>query len=115
VAETDEWMATFTAMASILPGKYFVEDKGNWGMTELKSSSVYIAPGTPLVHLRSVMIHEAAHVLQGRAFGGYYAAQRALAPYGGIEVTADCKALAMGATWVNYGCTASGQIGASLF
>lgn len=111
----DEWMAVFEEMASSLPGYYSVEDKGMWGATELSSGAVYIARRTPLVYLRSVMVHEAAHVLQGRRFGGYYEAQDALAPYGGIEVTADCKALQWGATWVHYGCTAAGQEGAALF
>ncbi|MEU7524349.1 hypothetical protein AB0A74_01285 [Saccharothrix sp. NPDC042600] len=113
--EVDDWMAVFNEMAGSLPGYYLVEDKGMWGATQLSSGTVYIARRTPLVHLRSVMLHEAAHVLQGRRFGGYYEAQDALAAYGGIEVTADCKALEWGATWVHYGCTAAGREGASLF
>lgn len=113
--QVDEWMAVFNEMTSTLPGHYTVADMGRWGATDLNSGMVYIARRTPFTYLRSVMLHESAHVLQGRRFGGYQAAVAALAPYGGIEVTADCKALTLGATWINYGCTQAGRTGAALF
>lgn len=113
--QADVWMQTFNAMASSLPGSYVVSDQGAWGATQLDTGQVYIARRTPLANLRSVMIHESCHVRQGRAFGGYYGAVAAMAPYGGIERTADACALNSGASWINYGVDAKARAGARLF
>jgi hypothetical protein len=110
-----DWQAVFDRTAAELAGTFYAEDKGAWGATQLDTGEVWIAPRTPLSVLRSVMIHESAHVVQGRTFGGYFRAIETMAPYGGIEVTADCWALAHGATWTNYGCTSAGRRGAALF
>ena len=79
-----------------------VRDTGAWGATNLSTGTVYIAPRTPPARLLDVVRHEYMHVLQGRAYGDIRSAGAALAAVGGIEVNADCGALAMGASWTNY-------------
>jgi hypothetical protein len=111
--QISEWQQVFNEMAASLPGTYYAMDLGAWGKANLNTGEVYIAPRTPLVNLRSVMWHEAAHVMQGALYGGRAGADAALAPYGGIEVVADCMALEMGASWINYGCTDAGKQGAA--
>lgn len=111
----DAWLAAFNRYAGSLPGSYVVSDQGSWGATQLDTGQVYIARRTPLNLLYSVMVHESCHVRQGRAFGGYYGAVSALAPYGGIERTADACALNGGASWINYGVDAKARQGATLF
>ena len=111
--QISDWQQVFNEMASSLPGIYYAMDLGAWGKANLNTGEVYIAPRTPLIYLRSVMLHEAAHVMQGAVYGGREGADQALAPYGGIEVVADCMAVEMGATWIGYGCTDAGKRGAA--
>lgn len=111
----DAWMNAFNHYRSQLPGTYIVQDMGSYGAAQLDDGTVYIARRTPLNLLWSVMAHESCHVRQGRAFNGYYGAVQALAPYGGIERTADACAANMGATWFHYGITPAARQGAQLF
>lgn len=111
----DQWMETYNYWSARLPGTWFIADKGSWGAAVPDTGQVFIARRTPLYALKSVMLHEAAHVMQGRRFGGYAGARAALDPYGGVERTADCWALARGATWIGYGCDARAREGARLF
>jgi hypothetical protein len=92
-----------------------IGEMGAWGVTNLNTGQIWISPRTPSQYVSSVCLHEQAHRRQGAAFGGYNGAVAAMAEYGGIEITADCWALARGATWINYGCTAAGRIGAQQF
>lgn len=80
-------------------GHWIFERNGSWGATD-SQSNVWIDPDMPLEYRYSVMIHEYAHVLQDRQYGGLDAARGVE----DIESDADCYALAHGATWINYGC-----------
>jgi len=111
----DPWMETYNRLSATLPGNWHIGDKGSWGAAAPDTGNVWIARRTPLYALASVMLHESCHVRQGRVFGGYKAAVTALAPYGGLERTADACAKNMGATWINYGVDAKAFEGARLF
>lgn len=114
-APRDEWMDTYNYWSARLPGTWAIGDKGSWGAAVPDTGQVWIARRTPLYALKSVMLHESCHVRQGRVFGGYEAAKAALAPYGGVERTADACAKNMGATWIGYGVDAKAFEGARLF
>jgi hypothetical protein len=60
------------------------------GTANLDTSQVVIDPDVPCAGVRSVVVHEAMHVRQGLIYGGHWAAVRALAPYGGVEINAEC-------------------------
>ncbi|MFL6141452.1 MAG: hypothetical protein ACJ72N_06220 [Labedaea sp.] len=81
---------------------WIVQDRGAWGATDLGAGIVYIAPRTPAGRVLDVVRHEWVHVQQGRVYGGIAQARTALAPWGGVEIVADCGAKALGATWTNY-------------
>jgi hypothetical protein len=81
---------------------WIVQDRGAWGATDLGAGVVYIAPRTPASRVLDVVRHEWVHVQQGRVYGGMAPARDALAPWGGIELVADCGAKALGARWTNY-------------
>ncbi len=111
----DEWMDTYNYWSSVLPGIWEIGDKGSWGAGVPDTGQVWIARRTPLYALKSIMLHEAGHVMQGRRFGGYAGAFAELGKYGGLEKTADCWAQARGATFLSYGCDAKAREGARLF
>lgn len=98
------WEMIFDEWSRKLPGNWSIKDAGAWGATQMDSSElVFIARRTPARYLVAVMEHESMHVRQMRVYGGNYnAAVTGLAPYGGIEVNADCGALLMGANYTNY-------------
>jgi hypothetical protein len=114
-APRDQWMDTYNYWSARLPGTWAIGDKGSWGAAVPDTGQVWIARRTPLYALQGVMLHESCHVRQGRAFGGYAGAKAALAPYGGVERTADACAKNMGATWIGYGVDAKAFEGARLF
>jgi uncharacterized protein YraI len=95
------------------------ERNGSWGASD--GYSVWIDPDLPSDKRFSVMVHEYSHVLQVRVYGsldGSVAGLSALIGRGSADVsanesTADCMALMLGATWVNYGCRDSLQAAAS--
>jgi len=95
------------------------ERNGSWGASD--GYTVWIDPDLPSDKRFSVMVHEYSHVLQVRVYGsmdGSVAGLSALVGGGATDVsanesTADCMALALGATWVNYGCQDSLQAAAS--
>lgn len=102
----DPWDVVYARMAAQLPARWTIADRGSWGAVSLNTGTVYIARRTPVQHLADVMRHEWIHVQQWRVYGS--AARAALAPFGGIEVMADCGAIQLGARWTNYtrSCTA---------
>jgi len=82
---------------------------GHWGATDLANGDIYISPNIPASKIYSVASHEYAHartldnygwnrgaanVALNRWFGGGDVAAR--------ERSADCMAIAQGATWTNY-------------
>jgi hypothetical protein len=95
------------------------ERNGSWGASD--GQTVWIDPDLPSDKRFSVMVHEYSHVLQVRVYGSMDGSVAGLSALigGGIadvtanESTADCMALALGATWVNYGCRDSLQAAAS--
>jgi hypothetical protein len=60
------------------------------GVTDLDTGQVTIDPGMACWSVRQVVVHEAVHVNQGLIYGSGRAADIALAPYGGVEVNAEC-------------------------
>lgn len=86
------------------PAKWIVKDTGAWGRSEVPGSRIWIARGTPCGKVFSVAVHEWTHHMQGVVYGDWGVVQRELARYGGPEINADCGALILGATWINYGC-----------
>jgi hypothetical protein len=95
------------------PKRFVLEDKGSWGVADWYHDTVYIAPRTPASKLRSVLIHEQAHLDHARTYGGdidalTHDANRVFGGSGlsGAERAADCIALLHGASWTHYtGCS----------
>jgi hypothetical protein len=95
------------------------ERNGSWGASD--GHTVWIDPDLPSDKRLSVMVHEYSHALQVRVYGSMDASVAGLSALigGGTndvtanESTADCMALALGATWINYGCSDSLQAAAS--
>ncbi len=83
---------------------------GGWGASDGHTN--YIDPNVPPDKRFSVMVHEYSHVLQVRVYGSLTKSIAALSAMTGAgpadvtanESTADCMALMLGASWVNYGC-----------
>ena len=107
------WAALDAAIAAIpvyYPGvaHWHVGDKGGWGATNLNTGDIWIAPRAPLDKLRSIVVHEYAHAITGKLYGGFYpaedAADRLFGISGelGLEYEADCMARVEGATWTWY-------------
>jgi hypothetical protein len=86
------------------------ERNGAWGASD--GHTVYIDPNLPADKRFSVMVHEYSHVMQARVFGSLRNSKAALSAIIGAspqdvtanESTADCMALLLGASWINYGC-----------
>ncbi len=86
------------------------ERKGGWGASDGHTN--YIDPNVPSDKRFSVMVHELGHVKQVEVYGSLTASVAAMSAIigGGStnvsanEKTADCIALELGATWINYGC-----------
>jgi hypothetical protein len=98
-------MATYNKAKAGQPGIWTIADPaGNFaGDVQQATGVVRIRPTVPCYFLRTVIFHEAQHVKQGLIYGitnkdpwtthdAYLAEVAALAPYGGIEVNADCAA-----------------------
>ena len=83
---------------------------GSWGASDGHTN--YIDPGVPADKRFSVMVHELSHVMQVQVYGSLTKAVAAMSAITGSspsdvssnEQTADCMALMLGATWINYGC-----------
>jgi len=114
------WMTDL--LPQVDPGgiaNWVFERNGSWGASD--GHTVWIDPDLPSDKRFSVMVHEFSHVLQVRVYGSMDASVAGLSALigGGTtdvtanESTADCMALALGATWVNYGCQDSLQAAAS--
>lgn len=101
-----DWGREFEAAVSYVDpswtASWHVKDSGAWGMTAPDTGEVDIAPRTPCVRVRDIVLHEWIHVQQGRVYGSLSAAEAALARFGGVEVVADCGAKQLGATWFSY-------------
>ena len=100
-------------------GTWIFERNGSWGASD--GHTIWIDPDLPSDKRFSVMVHEYSHVLQVRVYGSMddsVAGLSALVGGGANDVsanesTADCMALTLGATWVNYGCLDSLQAAAA--
>ena len=83
---------------------------GSWGASDGHTN--YIDPEVPADKRFSVMVHELSHVMQVQVYGSLTKAVAAMSAITGSspsdvssnEQTADCMALMLGATWINYGC-----------
>jgi hypothetical protein len=89
-----DWETEYNRGKAGQPGEWSVQASpyGVGGVTQLETGVVHIDPSTLCADLFSVIMHEAQHVKQGIIYGGSAAAESALAPYGGIEINADCAA-----------------------
>jgi hypothetical protein len=89
-----DWETEYNREKAGQPGEWSVQASpyGVGGVTQLETGAVHIDPVTLCADLSSVIMHEAQHVKQGIIYGGSAAAEFALAPYGGIEINADCAA-----------------------
>jgi hypothetical protein len=89
---------------------WVLERKGGWGASDGHTN--YIDPNVPSDKRFSVMVHELGHVKQVEVYGSLTASVAAMSAITGggssnvsaNEKTADCIALMLGATWINYGC-----------
>lgn len=99
-----DWSANLRRATGGRAANWTLKDTGAWGRTEVPGNTIWIAPRTPCDKVYSVAVHEWTHHMQGVVYGDYRAAKRAMARYGGLEIVADCGALLLGATWINYGC-----------
>jgi hypothetical protein len=89
---------------------WFVTNRyGHWGATDLANGDIYISPNIPASKVYAVASHEYAHARTLYNYGwNLRAANVALnAWFGGGDVaarerSADCMAIAEGATWTNY-------------
>ena len=86
---------------------------GGWGASDGYTN--YIDPNVPADKRYSVMVHELSHVLQVQVYGSLGKSVAAMSAITGSsssdvtsnEQTADCMALMLGASWINYGCPGS--------
>jgi hypothetical protein len=86
------------------------ERKGGWGASDGHTN--FIDPNVPSDKRFSVMVHELSHVKQVEVYGSLTKSVAAMSAITGAgasnvaanEKTADCMALMLGATWINYGC-----------
>jgi hypothetical protein len=87
-----------------------VPDLAVYGVTRLRTRTVYLSPRIPRTLLYSVVAHEWGHVISTYAYGGdLRVSQQAFkAWFGGgsmstaTERAADCIAVLLGATWTHY-------------
>lgn len=77
---------------------------GGWGASD--GVNIYIDPDSPSDLHYSIMVHEYAHLLQKRAYGSIWNSPD-------TEHEADCIALELGATWLDYSCPDSLRAGAA--
>lgn len=82
---------------------------GHWGATDLRSGRIYISPYVPASRVYDVASHEYGHARAAYDYGwNQQAADAALGAWfgGGTtearERSADCMAIAQGATWTTY-------------
>jgi hypothetical protein len=101
-----DWMATYNKAKAGQPGTWSIANPASseWaGDAQQTTGAVRIRPSIPCESLPFVVMHEAQHVKQGRIYDVTnkdprvaYAARNAetaiLAPYGGVEINADCAA-----------------------
>jgi len=86
---------------------------GGWGASDGHTN--YIDPNVPADKRFSVMVHELSHVMQVQVYGSLGKSVAAMSAITGSsssdvssnEETADCMALMLGASWINYGCPKS--------
>lgn len=98
------WEMIFDEWSHKLPGHFSIQDDGAWGMTTFDMNlTVHIARRTPQKYLVAIMLHESMHVRQVQVFhGDYELAVATLAPYGGVEINADCGTILMGGNFTGY-------------
>lgn len=90
-----------------------VPDLAVYGVTSLRTRTIYLSPRIPRKLLYSVVAHEWGHVISTQAYGGdLHASQQAFKEWFGggsmkvaTERAADCIAVLLGASWTHYtGC-----------
>ena len=81
----------------------------HWGTTSFEKRSIEISQTVPLDKLYSVAVHEWSHMKSTDVWAGDVptAFDRLRAVFGGtssdgVEISADCMARVLGATWTNY-------------
>jgi hypothetical protein len=110
-ASSGNWMEDLVPQVD--PGgeaNWVFERNHAWGASDGHTN--YIDPNVPADKRFSVMVHEFSHVKQVEVFGSLSNSIAALSAINGgsstdnsaNESTADCMALMLGATWVDYGC-----------
>jgi len=110
-ASSGNWMEAL--IPEVDPGgeaNWVFERKGGWGASDGHTN--YIDPNVPSDKRFSVMVHELGHVKQVEVYGSLTASVAAMSAITGAassnvsanEKTADCIALMLGASWINYGC-----------
>ena len=79
------------------------QSQGHYGATDLNNQVIYMQLSLiPTDRVASVAIHEYMHILQAREFGGYDATVAHFGSVRGMELDADRRARANGATWTHY-------------
>jgi len=110
----DNWMeALIPQVDPTGTASWVFRRNGAWGASDGHTN--YIDPGVPADKRFSVMVHELSHVMQVQVYGSLTKAVAAMSAITGSspsdvssnEQTADCMALMLGATWINYGCPGS--------
>lgn len=99
-----DWQENLDRATAGRDAEWLVLDTGAWGRAEVPGRRIWVSPKTPCDKVYSVAAHEWTHHMQGIVYGDWGVVLRELAPFGGPEVVADCGALLLGATWINYGC-----------
>lgn len=110
-ASSSNWMEQL--IPQVDPGgeaNWVFERNHAWGASDGHTN--YIDPDVPADKRFSVMVHEFSHVKQVEVYGSLGNSIAALSAINGgspsdnsaNESTADCMALMLGATWVDYGC-----------
>jgi len=77
--------------------------QGHYGATDLDNQVIYMQLSLiPTDRVASVAIHEFMHILQAREIGGYNATVAHFGSVRAMELDADRRARANGATWTHY-------------
>ncbi|WAC50535.1 hypothetical protein [Frigoribacterium sp. SL97] len=77
--------------------------QGHYGATDLDNQVIYLQLSLiPTDRVASVAIHEFMHILQAREIGGYNATVAHFGSVRAMELDADRRARANGATWTHY-------------
>lgn len=109
-SDLDRQIARIPLYKSQLVRWVVVPDLAVYGVTSLRTRTVYVSPRIPRKLLYSVVAHEWGHIVSTHAYGGNLrASQQAFKNWFGggsmgaaTERAADCIAVLLGATWTHY-------------